>query len=132
MSKTIIFQDSFLVSGIMCHQYCGSHVRDSLSKLDDLKSNSLLPADAEITIDAEPQAFGIHRIFITIVSDETTANRQKELAAAFRGKLGGFEIVDDVSTTQTTKITLKKIPISSKYIIWWIATTINKTALVYY
>ena len=103
MSKTIIFQDSFLVSGIMCHQYCGSHVRDSLSKLDDLKSNSLLPADAEITIDAEPQAFGIHRIFITIVSDETTPNRQQELAAAFKNKLSGFDIIDDAPTTQNNK-----------------------------
>ena len=103
MSKTIIFQDSVLVSGIMCHQYCGSHLRDSLSKLDDLKSNGLLPADAEITIDAEPQAFGIHRIFITIISNETTPNRQQELAAAFKNKLSGFDIIDDAPTTQNNK-----------------------------
>ncbi len=94
MTKKTIYQDSFLVSGIMCHQGCGNTIRNALSDLENLKTQRLLPDDAEIIIDAEPQGLGIHRLFITIESTVLTFKSRKHiLARKFKEKLDnvGFE-----------------------------------------
>lgn len=70
MAKKIIFQDTLLVSGIMCHQGCGITIFNALSNLATMKQQSLLPHDAKLFVDAEPQGLGIHRLAITIESEE--------------------------------------------------------------
>jgi Cu+-exporting ATPase len=102
----IIFQDSFLVSGIMCHQECGTTVRNSLSNIETLKARGLLPTDAQLTFDAEPQALGVHRIFISITSNDVTEfNQQVALSEAFKAKIDdvGFEIIDNSLGIQKDK-----------------------------
>lgn len=66
MTKKVIVEDSFLVSGIMCHQGCGQLIQNALF---NLKSKQL-PPDAHIQMDAEPQSLGVHRLSLIIESKE--------------------------------------------------------------
>ncbi|BCA96791.1 hypothetical protein TUM19329_31520 [Legionella antarctica] len=100
MSKQIIFQDSFLVSGIMCHTGCGNTIQNLLNNcLDECKDENVLPKNAQLIIDAEPQAFGIHRLFITIeTNDEFNHDdtNQSQLIARFRESLSSvFDLIDN-------------------------------------
>lgn len=111
MTKKIIFQDSFLVSGIMCHQGCGSSIQSSLNNVEDLKKNGLIPKDAQLIIDAEPQTLGIHRLFILIESndqqfDQNTINSQN-LSDLLQEKIRdiGFEVVDNDKLKQKKSVT---------------------------
>lgn len=69
MTKKIIFQSTFAVAGIMCHQGCGNTIHSLLNDLEPFKQKKLLPQDAQLIIDAEPQTLGIHRLIITIESE---------------------------------------------------------------
>jgi|GEM_PF-1988384 len=104
MVKKIIFQDSYLVSGIMCHQGCGATIKTSLNDLEELKQRQLLPADAELIIDAEPQGLGIHRLLLQIESAETSTNTKNNtlLYTEFKNKLDlfGYNTVDSNEVTQ--------------------------------
>ena len=63
----IIFQDSFLVSGIMCAGTCRLAIQEACNNsLDTCKQMQLLPDNAQIIMDSDPEALGIHRLFISI------------------------------------------------------------------
>lgn len=71
MSKTIIFQKSFLVSGIMCFNGCGNTIQGLLHAcIDDCKKKEILPADARLIVDAEPSGLGIHQFTISIETEK--------------------------------------------------------------
>ena len=111
MIKKIVFQDSFLVSGIMCHQGCGATIQKSLIQLNEFKHQHLLPADAQLIVDAEPQALGIHRLFITIESEEQAFNQQGDsthlLSAKLKERLNsiGFDLMESTASTEENKST---------------------------
>ena len=111
MTKKIIYQESFLVSGIMCHQGCGAKIEGALKHLEALKKEKLLPEDAELIVNAEPAALGIHRLLIIIESDSPkffeTERDKKKLSDQFKkivSKTGkGFEIIDTAAVSQKNK-----------------------------
>lgn len=112
MTHALIFQDTFLVSGIMCHQGCGASIeRALLACLQSCKKKGLLPNDAQLVMDAEPQAFGIHRLWITIESEATTPHPLEPLAALFRKSTHdvGFEVVGNPNSAEQK---------SSLYVNW--------------
>ncbi len=70
MTKNTIFQDSFLISGIMCHAGCGYIIQDCLNEcLVECKKELLLPDSAQLSLYAEPEALGVHLFTLTIESD---------------------------------------------------------------
>lgn len=109
MIKKIIFQDSFLVSGIMCYQACGVDIQTCLSNLDELKQQGLLPEDAQLIIDAEPESIGIHRLFITIESKEERVNSTDEnnrlLSDKFKSIVDdmGFDLLEHTTSDQNNQ-----------------------------
>jgi Cu+-exporting ATPase len=71
MPKTIIFQRSFLVSGIMCFDGCGNTIQGLLrSCISDCIEKNSLPSDAQLIVDAEPHGLGIHQLTVYIESAE--------------------------------------------------------------
>ncbi|MGC1182137.1 HAD-IC family P-type ATPase [Legionella sp.] len=84
MSKKIIFQDSFLVSGIMCFTGCGATIQNEFNRhFQTYKRKNHLPEDMQLIMDAEPQALGIHRLFITITTNEEELNQYEHHAQSF-------------------------------------------------
>ncbi|MBA3537675.1 MAG: cation-transporting P-type ATPase, partial [Tatlockia sp.] len=70
MSKTIIFQHSFFLTGIMCFEGCGSIIRLLLEdSFEEFKQQNLLPTDARLIIDPKPHGFGIHRLKLMIETE---------------------------------------------------------------
>ncbi|MCX7117704.1 MAG: hypothetical protein NTW94_07365 [Legionellales bacterium] len=107
MEKKIIYQTSLLVSGIMCHQGCGARIHQTLSPLDELKQQGLIPNDAQLIVDAEPQAFGVHRLNLILEStsatlwsatsnDASKKDHSFTITTHFKNKLQGlgFEVLD--------------------------------------
>ncbi len=71
MSKKIIFQDAFLLSGIMCFSGCGTLIHLLLDEsFEELKKKQRLPEDARLIIDPQPHGLGIHRLKLIIESEE--------------------------------------------------------------
>lgn len=69
MPKTIIFQRSFLVSGIMCFDGCGNTIQGFLHDcIRDCIEKKRLPSDARLIVDAEPSGLGIHQLTVFIES----------------------------------------------------------------
>ncbi len=107
MTKQIIFQDSFLVSGIMCHTGCGNTIQSLLNNcLDECKEANVLPENAQLIMDAEPQTFGIHRLFITIEGNDQELNQddasRTQLTTRFKESLSSvFDLVDNHPNTPT-------------------------------
>ncbi|KTD61543.1 heavy metal translocating P-type ATPase [Legionella spiritensis] len=102
MAKHIVFQNSFLVSGIMCHKGCGATIRVSLDNtLDELKEQGFLPRDAQLVVDAEPQALGIHRLILLVESEDDKFDyigiNKKHLATRFHQDLDdfGYQVVQN-------------------------------------
>ncbi|MCL9685201.1 HAD-IC family P-type ATPase [Legionella maioricensis] len=113
MTKQIIFQDSFLVSGIMCHAGCGNTIQSLLNNcLDECKESEMLPENAQLIMDAEPQALGVHRLFITIEGNEHRFNQgetsRTQLLTRLKASLSSsFDLIDnhpDTPTNDSTKI----------------------------
>ncbi|MBA2650830.1 MAG: cation-translocating P-type ATPase [Tatlockia sp.] len=78
MSKNIVFQDSYLVSGIMCFKSCGNTVQHFLTNcFEDYKEENFLPKDAQLIIDAEP-SFGLQRLFLTVQSGDKNFDYPEE------------------------------------------------------
>ena len=98
MTSRIIFQDSFLVSGIMCHAEtgCGAAIQASfIACLNECKIENLLPPDAEISIDAEPQTLGVHRLYIKVRSETLTDSINIDaLSTRFKDSLA-FDILNN-------------------------------------
>lgn len=97
MTKKIIFNDSFLVSDVMCFSGCGATIAGNLAEyLEQCKINHRLPQNAQLIMDAEPQTFGIHRLFITVESDTDDF----QVDAAFYNDLKAsidFPLIDNVA-----------------------------------
>lgn len=99
MSKTIIFQKSLLVSGIMCFNGCGNTLQGLLHTcINDCIEKKILPADARLIIDAEPSGLGIHRLTISIESEKNDFIPIKNFDSIIFAKIKEditFEIIDD-------------------------------------
>ncbi len=104
-----IFQDSFLLAGIMCHTGCGAHIQQMLNKIMAHKTEHHLPQDAELIIDSEPNTLGIHQLFVTIISDEHDTpfvkNHSEALSSEIRQLLesAGFEIIHNDTKPLTNR-----------------------------
>ncbi|MDP3705599.1 MAG: HAD-IC family P-type ATPase [Legionellaceae bacterium] len=100
MKKTI-FQDSFMVSGIMCHHDCGRTIQRALNDLSELKRKGFLPADAQVVIDAEPQVFGVHRLMVMVEVNDRSIDLEEraktQLSKQFKANIEavGFEVIDE-------------------------------------
>jgi len=97
MTKKIIFQDSFLVSNIMCHKEsgCGSTIHSYLSDLSEFKQQNRIPHDAQLVIDAKPKSMGLHCLFIMIESTEENFNLTDESKRIISEKFS--ESLDDIN-----------------------------------
>lgn len=101
MTKKIIFQQSFYVSGIMCFVGCGRMLWDTLNDLSNFKEQNFLPQDAEIIINPEPLQLGTHQLVIVIESEQEEFNLEKvayeKLAFEFKTRIKalGFTISDN-------------------------------------
>lgn len=122
MTPTIIFHDSFLVAGIMCHREsgCGAIIQTSLTTcLDECIAENLLPQDAQISIDAEPQTLGVHRLFIKIRSETLPPNLNSDsIATRFKDSLT-FDVLDNDTPDDKNRSNF----------INWINILINLTAI---
>lgn len=120
MTEEIIFQESFLITGIMCHAGCGASIQSALNIcLEECKAENLLPQNAQLSMDAEPQALGIHRLFIKIESEEHAANVDNDfISAKFKDSLG-FEVLDTSPEDQKDKFNL----------INWVNILVNLAAI---
>ncbi|KTC66500.1 Lead, cadmium, zinc and mercury transporting ATPase (plasmid) [Legionella adelaidensis] len=97
MTKYILFDDSFLVSGIMCYNGCGITIQGALGNIEELKNKHNLPLDAKLNVNSEPYSLGVHRFMISIESDSEIVLLKKEkdhLSQGFKNSLieVGFEI----------------------------------------
>ncbi|MCE0722369.1 HAD-IC family P-type ATPase [Legionella resiliens] len=99
MSKTIIFQKSFLVSGIMCFDGCGNTIQGFLHTcINDCIEKEILPADARLIVDAEPSSLGIHQFTVSIESEQGDFIPIKNFDSIIFAKIKEdiiFEIIDD-------------------------------------
>jgi Cu+-exporting ATPase len=98
--KKIIFQDSFLLSGIMCFTECGETIQSLMNAcLQECKKDNLVPHGAELSMDAEPQALGVHRLFITITHNaeeiELSESVRAQISARFKESVD-FMYIDDL------------------------------------
>ncbi|MBA2709475.1 MAG: cation-translocating P-type ATPase [Tatlockia sp.] len=109
MAKQIIFQDSFLLSGIMCFSGCGTMIRFLLEEsFEDFKKKQRLPEDAHLIIDPQPHGLGIHRLKLIIESEneafQLSENCFAEMSTEFKqcltipdeytGAASTFQLVD--------------------------------------
>ncbi|WP_286823462.1 MULTISPECIES: HAD-IC family P-type ATPase [Legionella] len=105
--KNILFQESLLVSGIMCFDGCGNAIQNLLSScIDDCIKDKLLPADAHPIIDAEPNGLGIHRLNISIESETSDFIPAKNFHATLLAKIKEdipFEFIDNPEEEQEHK-----------------------------
>ncbi|HBI22183.1 MAG TPA: cation-transporting P-type ATPase [Legionella sp.] len=101
MTKQILFQESFLIAGIMCHQGCGVTIQGYLQEgLHALKQEGVMPHSAVLIMDAEPHALGIHCVSVTIECDEgedLPAEYNARIANKLKDSIddSGFELFDD-------------------------------------
>lgn len=114
MAKKMIFEDSLHVAGIMCFNGCSVTIRNLLDdSIDEAKKNKLLPDDAELMLDAEPQSLGVHRLFFTIESesDDVPAENLQFVFDKFKNILNScdYTVIDDSETDKNDK---------TKYINW--------------
>ncbi|MDP1601885.1 MAG: HAD-IC family P-type ATPase [Legionella sp.] len=120
----IIFQDTFLVSGIMCHTGCGATIENALSdSIKDLKKKNLLPPDATLNIDAEPHTVGIQRLIMIIESNEENYQENSNILAKHFREVPtsfGYEVIDNTGETQP--------PISNT--VNWINISVNIAAML--
>lgn len=98
MSKIVIFQESFLVSGIMCFDGCGNTIQRFLhSCIRDCIEKKILPPDARLIVDAEPNGLGIHRLMLSIESEQDDFIRLENFHSILSAKIKKdivFEIID--------------------------------------
>ncbi len=107
MSKITIFQESLLVTGIMCFEGCGNTIQASLRFcIDECIEKKILPSDAQLIVDAEPNGLGIHKLIISIESEQdnfiTGEHFHSKLSAKIKEDLL-FDIIDDSEETNYKK-----------------------------
>ncbi|MFI4962234.1 MAG: HAD-IC family P-type ATPase [Legionellales bacterium] len=112
MANTLFFQDSFLISGIMCFQGCGQSIhRGLIEVLEREQKAHRIPLTSRLIMDAEPQHLGVHRIFIRLECEESEFEQittEHALSTAFKEGIIelGFDVMD--GTANTHKETLEK------------------------
>ena len=109
----IIFQNSFHLAGIMCFDYCGSLIQNTLEQtLEEYKQQKLLPTDAKLFIAAEPNGLGIHCLTLLIESSQESFQVSQEVChalstqfkKALKASESDYEIVEaDLEKKQSTK-----------------------------
>lgn len=67
MTKKIIYEEKFLVSGMMCHESCATMTRHMLAEA--LENEKILPRDLSLSLDYEALRFGISRLEVIIESE---------------------------------------------------------------
>lgn len=99
MTKSLIFQESFLISGIMCFDGCGNTLQNMLkNSINDRITQKILPADAKLIVDAEPAGLGIHRLTISIESESKQFAPSKDFDSALYDQIKkdiSFDIIDE-------------------------------------
>lgn len=96
-----MYQDSFLVSNIMCAGTCLPAIDCCLKQcFKTCQENKLLSPQAELFINAEVDRLGFHQILITITGDESCD--KNKLSIGFKAALCGaeFSIVDKDHTPE--------------------------------
>lgn len=87
----------------MCLGGCGTAIKNKLNAcVEHRKAKGLLPEDAQFTIDAEPSTLGIHRLSITIESEDLVKDKEfdTELSKALRESLPDhFHIIENQQET---------------------------------
>jgi Cu+-exporting ATPase len=102
MTKKIIFQDTFLIIGIMCHlpdTGCGA----SLERTINTCLTQLLPHDVEFNIDAEPKATGSHYLTIKIEGQTDLSDTKKQhISTTLKSSIenSGYSVLDDTKDNQ--------------------------------
>ncbi|HCA89912.1 MAG TPA: hypothetical protein DEO98_06020, partial [Legionellales bacterium] len=66
MADVVLFEDSLLVAGAMCYDYCGQTLESNIRCAFDKLKPHYLPEDAFLSLYAEPAAPGVQRIAIII------------------------------------------------------------------
>ncbi|MGL6029482.1 MAG: HAD-IC family P-type ATPase, partial [Legionella sp.] len=99
MTTSLIFQESFLISGIMCFDGCGNTLQNMLkNSINDRITQKILPADAKLIVDAEPAGLGIHRLTISIESESKQFAPSKDFDSALYDQIKkdiSFDIIDE-------------------------------------
>ncbi len=103
MPKITIFQESFLVSGIMCFDGCGNTIQRFLHCcISDSIEKKILPSDAQLIVDAEPHGLGIHKLIISIESEQDDFIPVKNFHSVLSAKIKEdivFDIIDNSEET---------------------------------
>lgn len=106
MTKPIIFETSYLITGIMCSLEggCGTSIESFLrQQFQSLKEQKKLPADAELSIYTVAGDLGVHRLSLIIESEDTDfdyGDLRKEFA---EDDICGFDILDESKTNEPRK-----------------------------
>lgn len=107
MPKITVFQESFLVSGIMCFDGCGNTIHGFLqSCISDCIEKKILPSDSQLIVDAEPNGLGIHRLIITIESEQDDFLKVENFHSILSAKIKEdivFDVIDDSEQTNNKK-----------------------------
>ncbi|WP_419420279.1 HAD-IC family P-type ATPase [Legionella sp. D16C41] len=107
MKKITIFQESLLVSGIMCFDSCGNTIQSLLHAcINECIEKKMLPADAEFIVDAEPNGLGIHRLTISIESEAVDFSPPKNFHDELLAKIKEdiiFDVIDGQGEQQDSK-----------------------------
>lgn len=95
MTKNPLFQESFLISGVMCLQKCGTFLHDQLNTcVMNLINEKILPEDAELIVDAEPYGLGLHQLTVSIVSSENHPANSALISSAIKKGIS-FDVIDE-------------------------------------
>jgi Cu+-exporting ATPase len=99
MPKTIIFQKSLLISGIMCFDGCGLTIQRLLHTcIADCIEKNILPSDARLIVDAEPSGLGIHQLTVSIESEVADFIPSNDFYNTLSTKIKkdiNFEVIDE-------------------------------------
>lgn len=111
MPQSVFFQDSLMVSGIMCFDSCGNAIQNLLNQYVSkcIKTN-ILPEDATVTIDAEPCGLGIHRLIIAFKTSTDTniytadPKMQEKFSAGIKEEIQPFyEVIEKGAVEESIK-----------------------------
>lgn len=98
MPKTLIFQESYLLSGIMCFNGCGNIIQTALNNcISECIENKIMPADAWLIVDAEPRGLGIHQLTVSIETETDNFHVEHPLESLLSEKIQEaipFDILD--------------------------------------
>ena len=91
----------------MCFDGCGATIQGLLSScIKDCIEKKILPKDARLIVDAEPNGLGIHKLIISIESEQDDFVTKEHLHSTLSAKIKEdivFEIIDDSKDTDKKK-----------------------------